>query len=210
MKRRKISNPEDGTVLGGSPIGSYDGSAIADVGSQKMDEADAASGEATVRVVRLAWLQDSIARGRLLDYKNYLIYEAVKETKKQTTATPADLMRRAMEVAAGASQTSPPRHAPYRRHRDGTHHGKIPSLLPHSTTDENIIGNLPPVPEYLKTRYSCQRPTFVHPPNEPFIEKLKEVRELRAMRGDDVGVRAYSSAIASLSAYPYKLQSPMG
>lgn len=210
VKRQKIRDPEDETFLGEYPSELDDGNIVLDGRSQGPDKVDAASREATVKVVRLAWLQDSTVRGRLLDYKNYLIYEAVKKTKKETRVTPTDLMRRAREVAAGGTQTSPPQQVPYRRYRDGTHHVKIPLLLPHSTTDENMVGNLPPVPEYLQTPYSCQRPTFVHPPNEVFIEKLKEIRELRAMKGDDIGVRAYSSAIASLSAYPYKLQSPMG
>lgn len=158
-----------------------------------------------------------MSRGRILDYRRYLIYEAVKATKKAgivekaaiPTPNSADLMRRAREVAAGSSQPSAPRYIPHGRNRGG-HHTKTPSLVPHSTTDENVIASLPPIPEGLRFTYSCQRSTFVHPPNEAFIEKLKEVRELRAMTGDRVGVRAYSTAIASLSAYPHKLRSPSG
>lgn len=164
----------------------------------------------TVKVVRLAWLQDSILKGRLLDYTDYLVYEAVKESKQATKPTLKELMRRARDVAAGSSQDQTPQRGRDGRHRDLGHHVKAPPLVPHSTTDEDVITNLPPVPGHLKTSFSCQRSTQMHPPNWAFIEKLKGVRELRAIQGDDIGVRAYSSAIASLSAYPYKLQSAIG
>jgi DNA polymerase IV len=50
----------------------------------------------------------------------------------------------------------------------------------------------------------------MHPPNEAFIEQLMKIRTARTLLGDKVGVRAYSSAIAILSAYPYLLSSPNG
>lgn len=209
-KRRKIRDAEDYAFLSGSSTDSDDESAKSDGESQKLSGAGNATMEDCVKVVRLAWLQDSLTRGRLLDYREYLIYEAVRSAKTATKLTAAELMRRAIEVAAAPSQPSIPRPGPNRQDRNEDHRVKVPALLPHSTTDEHVIANLPPMPEHLKTKYSCQRSTFVHPPNEAFIDKLKEIRELRAMKGDSVGVRAYSTAIASLSAYPYKLQSPIG
>lgn len=211
QKRRRIRDTKDYAVLSDSPTES-------DAGSITTDDGPGDVSEDTVKVVRLAWLQDSMSRGKILDYRRYLIYEAVKTTKKAGDSekpairapTSADLLRRAREVAAGSSQPSGPRYLPHGRSREGGHHTKTPALVPHSTTDENVIASLPPVPEALRSKYSCQRSTNVHPPNEPFIEKLKEVRELRAMTGDGVGVRAYSTAIASLSAYPHKLRSPIG
>lgn len=131
-----------------------------------------------VRVVRLAWVQDSLSAGKVLDYKDYLIYEVIK-----TSCDPK---------------------------KNGISHTKRPPLLTQSTTEEHILADLPPLPEYLKTRYSCQWSTVIHPPNIAFIDKLKEVRELRKMVGDSIGEKAYSSAIASLSAYPYKLQNVIG
>lgn len=209
-KRRKIRDAEDYAFLSGSSTDLDDENATSDGGVLKSNCTVDAAREDSVKVVRLAWLQDSMSRGRLLDYRDYLIYEVVKEVKKVVKLMPADLMRRAMEVAAVSSQPSMPRRGPILQDRDGGHHVKAPALLAHSTTDEHAIANLPPMPDHLMTKYSCQRPTFVHPPNEAFIDKLKDVRELRAMKGDGVGVRAYSTAIASLSAYPYKLQSPIG
>ncbi|KAF3760228.1 Nucleotidyltransferase [Cryphonectria parasitica EP155] len=161
----------------------------------------------TVRVVRFAWLEESMRKDELLDYRGYLVYEAVKESEQARVPSPEDLMQRAMDMAAGSSQTLTAQRSSYRMHRAVAPHIKTPALVPHSTVEEHAIADLPPVPEFLKTSFSCQRSTRVHPPNESFIEKLKEVRELRAIQGDDIGVRAYSSAIASLSAYPYKIQS---
>lgn len=168
-----------------------------------------------VKVVRLAWVQDSLSMGKVLDYSNYLVHEAVKEPKDakrksgetMPPSSPEELLRRAQQVAGNSSQRSARRDF---RHRDAVQNTKLPPLLPQSTTEEDVIARLPPVPAYLRTTYSCERSTVVHPPNEAFVEKLKEVRELRKMTGDKVGVRAYSSAIASLSAYPHRLQSAIG
>jgi DNA polymerase IV len=47
----------------------------------------------------------------------------------------------------------------------------------------------------------------MNPPNDPFIDQLKKIRTARILLGDEIGVRAYSTAIASLAAYPYTLTS---
>lgn len=212
-KRRKISHTEHYGFRTDSDTDSEGGLALSD--GETTTRPSAKSDVSTRKVVRLAWLQDSLSKGLVLDYKDYLIFEALKialtPSKKTDMEVPQspDLLRRAREIAS-SSQASTHSHVPVRQRRDEEHHHKAPRLLPHSTTEENIVANIPPVPAYLHTSYSCQRPTFVHPPNEAFIEKLKEVRELRAMIGDSIGVRAYSSTIASLSAYPFKLQSPLG
>lgn len=209
-KRREIVDTREYACRSASPTDSDVDSLTSEGESQSPRGTPLSSNDNTVKVVRLAWLQESLSRGKLLDYREYLVFEAVRESHKVPAATSAELMQRAREVAAASSQTSMPLHAPYGRHREGGHHNKAPSLLPRTTTDEHVMANLPQIPDYLKIKHSCQRPTLVHPPNEAFIDKLKEVRELRAMRGDHIGVRAYSTAIASLSAYPYKLQSPIG
>ncbi|KAJ4424623.1 hypothetical protein N0V82_000755 [Gnomoniopsis sp. IMI 355080] len=208
-KGRKIVDTREYDCRSVSPTDSDVDSLISDGESQTLSETPVFSRDDTVKVVRIAWLQDSMSRGKLLDYRQYLVFEAVKESHKAPKSSSAELMRRARDVAAESSQTGTSPHASYGRHREGGHPNKAPSLLPQSTTEEHVIAKLPPIPAYLNVKYSCQRPTLVHPPNEAFIDKLKEVRELRAMRGDHIGVRAYSTAIASLSAYPYKLKSPI-
>lgn len=214
-KRRKIVDTREYDCRSVSPSDSEADSLASDGESETPADTLNPLHRDTIKVVRLAWLEDSFARGTLLDYRDYLVYESVKNVKavsKAGTSTSADdLLRRAREVAAASSQTSTPQHTRFGRQRDGGHHHhRASTLLPTSTTDESVMANLPPIPDYLNIKFSCQRPTLAHPPNEAFIEKLKDVRTLRAMRGDQIGVRAYSSAIASLSAYPYKLQSPIG
>jgi DNA polymerase/3'-5' exonuclease PolX len=50
----------------------------------------------------------------------------------------------------------------------------------------------------------------MNPPNEAFVEALIKVRIIRQLQGDEVGVRAYSTSIATVSAYPHKLQNTHG
>ncbi|KAI4107208.1 MAG: hypothetical protein L6R37_001785 [Teloschistes peruensis] len=86
-----------------------------------------------------------------------------------------------------------------------------PHLL-HQTTsehEESTSQHLPPLPEWItqKQIYACQRPTPLTSPNDAFIAQLKEIKLARLLTNDDIGVRAYSTSIASLAAYPYRLQS---
>ena len=87
-----------------------------------------------------------------------------------------------------------------------------PPHLLHQTTSEHdeVINNaLPIMPDWvLENRiYSCQRSTPSPSPNEPFIDLLKRIRLARILIRDEIGVRAYSTSIASLAAYPYPLTS---
>ncbi|KAK7708479.1 hypothetical protein SLS64_006581 [Diaporthe eres] len=175
-KRRKISSTED-YALRSSSFEDSDNELTQD---QKTPPTPAR------KVIRLAWLQDSLSKGSLLDYRDYLVYTALKEA-----AAPAPRLYKAVESSTPHSlphrdqraPSSAPSNSPSRRRRDGQkHHHKVPPLLPQSTSEEKALADLPPVPEYLHTSYACQRSTVVHPPNEAFIEKLKEVRELRSMK----------------------------
>ena len=85
-----------------------------------------------------------------------------------------------------------------------------PSKLLHQTTseyDEGISASLPPMPDWVRENkiYSCERSTPLHPPNEAFIDQLKKIKLARVLTGDEIGVRAYSTSIASLAAYPHVL-----
>lgn len=163
------------------------------------------SSSETVSVLKLSWFEDSLAAGALLPESDYLLYTgkklppaaAVADTSshkqpKIEPGTPTKIIRSGLRQAA--HRTSPAHAAP---------------KLVRETTAEHSIP-LPPIPDFLQTTYSCQRPTPVNPPNGAFIEALKAVRTLRILQGDQVGVRAYSSSIASLAAYPFALQTPGG
>lgn len=199
-KRRKISSTEDFALRSSS---------FQDSDNERTQHQEAST-TATTKVIRLAWLQDSLLKGSLLDYTDYLVYTALK-----APMTSAPELYKAVESPSSLSlphqAQRAPSYSPSRRLKDKhERRRKVPPLLAQSTTEENALADLPPIPEYLHTSYACQRSTVVHPPNETFIEKLKEVRELRSVKGDQIGIRAYSTAIASLSAYPYRLQSPVG
>ncbi|KAF2735946.1 terminal deoxynucleotidyl transferas-like protein [Polyplosphaeria fusca] len=84
-------------------------------------------------------------------------------------------------------------------------------LLQQMTSDyEGEDSDIPPPPPWVKKRikYSCQRFTPASGPNDEFIELLKKIRTARTLIDDQIGVRAYSTIIAAIAAYPYKLTHP--
>ncbi|QIX01108.1 hypothetical protein AMS68_006625 [Peltaster fructicola] len=90
---------------------------------------------------------------------------------------------------------------------------KQPAHLLHATTSEEDHGysdDLPQPPEWaLKgIKYACQRVTLAGNPNEQFISQLRKIKLARTLTSDEIGVRAYSTSIAALLAYPYKFSSP--
>ncbi|KAF4549287.1 DNA polymerase type-X-like protein [Elsinoe fawcettii] len=96
----------------------------------------------------------------------------------------------------------------------GAHSSQKQLPLLHETTSEYEgdvpDSELPPPPEWITKGliYACQRPTPPTSLNDPFIDLLKEIRLARLLTDDQIGVRAYSTSIAALAAYPYKLASP--
>jgi DNA polymerase IV len=84
-------------------------------------------------------------------------------------------------------------------------------LLQQTTSEyEGESSDIPARPAWVKAnlKYACQRQTPPNPPNDPFIDELKKIRKARLLTGDEIGVRAYSTSIAALAAYPYPLTSP--
>ena len=86
-----------------------------------------------------------------------------------------------------------------------------PQLLRQTTSehDETISSVLPPLPDWVKENkvYACERATPLNSPNNDFIDELKKIKLARVLTLDEIGVRAYSTSIASLAAYPYPIQS---
>ncbi len=87
-----------------------------------------------------------------------------------------------------------------------------PPHLLHQTTsehDEGVSSSLPDMPIWVTERkkYACERVTPNNPPNEAFISLLKKIRLARLLTADEIGVRAYSTSIAALAAYPHILTS---
>ncbi|KAI0909449.1 hypothetical protein F4823DRAFT_594565 [Ustulina deusta] len=166
--------------------------------------------DSIVQVVRLAWFTDSLAKGMVLPVDDYVVYRGRK--KGRTSCQPApmaeDILKRAREDGPGNGPAPRDRfqHEPATQHPRSAH-AKRPRLAPESTSEHERATTLPPVPDYLRTEYSCQRPTPFSSPNSAFIEQLMKVRTLRTLESDEVGVRAYSTSIAAVAAYPYLLSS---
>ncbi|KAI0016721.1 hypothetical protein F4780DRAFT_758066 [Xylariomycetidae sp. FL0641] len=167
-KRRKVegSNTEPGT---------NDSSA----GDDDHDD------DTLIRVVRLAWYTESMAKGRVLPVDDFLVYRG----RKKPVMPPPRLPK--------------PSPTEVLHHPRTAIHAKRPALLQETTSEHELAMQLPPVPAHLQTPYACQRPTPYNPPNAAFVEQLKVMRKIRTLEGDEVGVRAYSTSIASIAAYPY-------
>lgn len=78
-----------------------------------------------------------------------------------------------------------------------------------SEHDQDTSSVLPEMPQWVKEGkiYSCEWSTPPTGPNQDFVEQLKQIRLARILTSDEIGVRAYSSSIASIAAYPHKLSS---
>lgn len=184
---------------------------------QRLDEAQlTTSPPGIVKVVRLSWMTDSLKQGVVLPTKGYLLYEGAKlpATEEPSTQKPVSMS----ECPTGGPTSSIQKRTPEparpsassRSHRPQSRSSSVqpPALLRETTSEHH--SPLPPVPNFLHTSYSCQRPTPVNTPNASFIDELKEIRTQRLLEGDQVGVRAYSTSIAVLAAYPHRLQRSSG
>lgn len=173
--------------------------------------------EKTIKVVQLSWFTDSLKQGVVQPFTDYLVYEGRKVSATPRPTTPAasskDILNRA-RADTGSSQTSPSsKYGQSSPRRNRAHYDrpiKRPAIIHQTSSEHDIDLRLPPVPEYLHTTYSCQRPTPLNGPNEAFVDELKKIRRIRTLTGDKIGVRAYSSSIATVAAYPYSLSSPQG
>ncbi|MCJ1323324.1 hypothetical protein MMC15_008680 [Xylographa vitiligo] len=78
-----------------------------------------------------------------------------------------------------------------------------------SEHDEGASGILPEMPNWVKENriYACERSTPLYTPNDEFVAHLETIKLERILTGDEIGVRAYSTSIASIRAYPYELTS---
>ncbi|EXJ89337.1 hypothetical protein A1O3_02404 [Capronia epimyces CBS 606.96] len=88
-----------------------------------------------------------------------------------------------------------------------------PKLLRTTTSEfEDLAAHpLPPLPEWAQgphAAYSCCRSTPMASPNSAFIAQLAKIRDGRILTLDDIGVRAYSTSIASIAAYPPAIRHP--
>ncbi|PLB39498.1 type-X family DNA polymerase [Aspergillus candidus] len=171
------------------------------------------SGADGLRVVKLEWLNRCVEERRLVPVDSFVVYQAVKV--KRPGAKPADpvnavkgILQRAKEDAskAGTIVSTPPGRRPMDTSPSSQ---RPPPKLYRQTTSENEEAvPLPPAPSWVKERvmYACLRSAPLHPPNERFISQLLKIRTIRELTLDEIGVRAYSTSIAAIAAYPYSFR----
>ena len=114
-------------------------------------------------------------------------------------------MRRDFQGRSFASSTQ------YGGHKSGNGSSRPVQFLRETTSEheEGISSLLPEMPLWVKENriYACQRSTPLVTPNDDFIAQLKKIKLARLLTNDEIGVRAYSTSIASIAAYPHKLTS---
>jgi DNA polymerase IV len=182
-----------------------------------------------IKVLKLQWFVDCRKQGTVLPIEPYLLYQGRRIEKpgdiktpikgSSLTKTPQSILERA-RADAETNISSPVQQRSNRKlgHIGGgrvsapfqpTPHTKRAHLL-QQTTSEHDLGqssDLPELPPWVQNdvKYACQRSTPANPPNALFIAELEKIKLARLLTGDEIGVRAYSTSIASLAAYPYKL-----
>ncbi|KAK5045802.1 hypothetical protein LTR84_008895 [Exophiala bonariae] len=105
-----------------------------------------------------------------------------------------DRARRNQYQKSNTSPTSPRSQRP-KLHRETT-----------SEMEELAEHPIPPLPDWATgphATYSCCRSTPMNPPNAAFIAQLTKIKDARLLTLDEIGVRAYSTSIASVAAYPH-------
>ncbi|KAK0122011.1 hypothetical protein ONS95_010277 [Cadophora gregata] len=163
----------------------------------------------TVKVYRLEWFEDSIKSENLLPREPYLIYEGriiSKPTQKVAGSNqPMDKASVLSRARADTPLPAGPRNHVYRHKK--TDSQAVPVLYQEDTADHEHEEELPELPGYLRTTYSCQRPTPMHGPNDEFIRLLKIIKKARIIDEEEKKRHTYHSAIASLAAYPFTITS---
>ncbi|RDL30170.1 uncharacterized protein BP5553_10448 [Venustampulla echinocandica] len=167
----------------------------------------------TIKVLKLSWYTDSLASGKLLPIDDYLVYEGkILDQPKDKNLTPNKAPITSSIVSSARIDAPNSRNYFHKRRRTQSESQAIqsnshPSLLPESTMEKEEVDNLPPVPDSLLTKYSCERPTPVHSPNDAFVSQLRIIKKARILAGGTHAhsPRAYGAAIATILAYPYTL-----
>ncbi|KAF2100360.1 Nucleotidyltransferase [Rhizodiscina lignyota] len=176
-------------------------------------------GMETVHVVKVSWLETVFEHEKLVPLRYYLIYSG-RTIERPFGAPTSTIIERAKDDASASAPRG--RHSQYvpalthgpRRlgaHQHAHHTQSKAKLLQQTTSDYEGSGDeFPEPPEWVKRdiKYACQRSTPTDQANADFIAELKKIKLARLLTGDEIGVRAYSTSIAALAAYPYKVGNP--
>ena len=190
-----------------------------------------------VLVLKLDWLDLCLRNNTLLPYAPHLVYAGKviprpsrEKSPSSKSSTVVTYIKANPDASHASSSRQPPTpssstvsHTPRRFHSSAM--SRSPTLTKHpppklhrTTTSEHerpssgtvSPSRLPPLPSWATgpySSYSCCRSTPLHTTNAAFIAQLSAIKLSRILIVDEIGVRAYSTAIASLSAYPHAISS---
>ncbi|KAE8352236.1 hypothetical protein BDV28DRAFT_149212 [Aspergillus coremiiformis] len=171
-----------------------------------------------LRVVRLEWLDRCMETKGLVSIDPFVVYQArkVEHPATQTSSTDtksaqaSGILQRAKQDAAFRPPPAPPNRFARRTHKAPSSQHRSPKLYRQTTSENEETNPLPPAPDWVKNHilYACMRSAPLYPPNERFIDQLVQIRKMRELTLDEIGVRAYSTSIASIAAYPYEFRRP--
>jgi DNA polymerase IV len=226
VKRRKVEESSP-------PVSKEAGPEIIDLATESESEEDGVAtrhdssqrliqvqdAPSTITVLKLEWLDRSISAGKAFPRDPFLVYKGQK-TKSLGTVAPAQLaletlpsqiLQRAKADAASQPPPVPTSRFLSRRSKephDGT--SKPPTLYRTTTSENDETATPPDQPDWVRDQvlYACLRSAPLHTPNADFISQLIKIRRIRELTLDEIGVRAYSTSIATLSAYPHVLKRP--
>ena len=140
----------------------------------------------------------------VMDALRTAIQKARSDLSSRSAGSKRDFLRHAMDSQfQGRSYVS----STQRRGQESANH---PSLLRETTSEHNASPEPPAImPPWVRENkiYACERLTPQQSPNKIFIDMLKRIRFARILLLDEIAVRAYSTSIASIAAYPIALTS---
>jgi DNA polymerase IV len=241
-KRRRLNSSTTSVSPSVSELEEYDKQADShkeEGGISEFQRLISTSSPNWILVVKIQWLKDTIAQGKVISLLPYIVYEGEKVDKplsdddklpirndslQAANDQTDDILKRALADPPSTARGPNTRFlsAPHgsRRFRDQAHrrheaHEK-PELMQLDTVSSQEQSqpskeDLPPPPDWViqNLKYSCQRSTPSPSPNEEFLDLLKNIRLARLLTLDEIGVRAYSTAIASIAAVPTRVISPL-
>ena len=190
-----------------------------------------------VKVVKVAWLNDSLSSHGPKPLDPYTLYEGNRtilpdfsttesagfSTTHVSSTTPSQQSPSLVtakppsvppQTPQGKStyeviKTSPISPSPKYSAKNPSFRRKVkkPPLL-RETTSEHEESTHIQLPDWVKEgkNFACERVTLQHSPNEKFLDELRVIRHARELTNDEIGVRSYSTIIASIAAYPTALK----
>jgi DNA polymerase IV len=172
----------------------------------------------SVTVLKLEWLEASIEAGECLPQDSYLVYLGRKIPSPTTTGAEklkfnqisSQIIQRAKQDASNPPP-NPSEHINPRNLKEPPDTSQRPRPKLHrQTTSEQEEKDPPTQIDWVRNQVllACMRSAPLHPPNEDFISQLIKIRRIRELTLDEIGVRAYSTSIASLASYPRPLRRP--